>query len=110
MPGSLLVYTDEHIEMAVVKGLRKFGVDVLTCQDAGMLSATDDRHLNRAHALGRSILTKDRDFLVLHSKGFAHSGILFVPRGRSIRQIIDRAVGVHRRLTAEQMLGHIEYL
>jgi len=96
--------------MAVVNGLRKLGVDVLTCQEAGMMSATDDRHLSRAYSLGRSILTNDSDFLMLHSKGVAHSGILFIPRGRSIRQIIDRALGVHRRLTADQMAGHIEYL
>ncbi len=110
MPGPVLVYTDEHIATAVIKGLRKLGVGVLTCREAGMMSATDDRHLDRAHALSRSVLTRDSDFLRLHTKGVEHSGILFIPRGRSIREIISGTMEVYQRMTADQMRGHVEYL
>jgi len=110
MPGPVLVYTDEHIATAVVKGLRKLGVDVLTCREAGMMSAMDERHLERAHAMGRAVLTKDSDFLNLHSRGVAHSGILFIPPRRSIRQIINGTFRVHLAKAADDMLGHVEYL
>jgi predicted nuclease of predicted toxin-antitoxin system len=67
MPGPVRVYTDEHIAMAIVRGLRKLGVDVLTFRQAGMMSASDEKHLDRAHALGRAVLTRDKDFLRVHS-------------------------------------------
>ncbi len=74
------------------------------------MSAADEEHLDRAHAERRSILTRDRDFLRLHSTGVTHSGILFIPRGRSIKQVIDGVFLVHEVLTADEMLGHVEYL
>jgi len=44
--------TDEHVGRAVIRGLRQRGVDVLTVPEAGMLSASDEEHLERARAEG----------------------------------------------------------
>lgn len=41
-------YTDEHVGKAIAKGLRLRGIDVLTCQEADMISATDEEHLEFA--------------------------------------------------------------
>jgi predicted nuclease of predicted toxin-antitoxin system len=41
-------YVDEHIPSAVVEGLRHRGVEVLTVNEAEMLGARDEEHLEFA--------------------------------------------------------------
>jgi predicted nuclease of predicted toxin-antitoxin system len=67
-------YLDEHVPRAVVSGLRRRGVDVLTLQEAGMLGAEDEAHLALATQQGRVIFTQDADFLRLHATGIEHAG------------------------------------
>ena len=74
MAVQIRIYTDEHISKAVIKGLRNRGIDVLTCKEAGHLAASDNVHLDFAFHEGRVILTKDIDFLKLHTKGLKHAG------------------------------------
>jgi hypothetical protein len=50
-------YTDEHTARAVIKALRQRGADVLSVPEAGLLSARDEEHLERARAEGRVIFT-----------------------------------------------------
>jgi predicted nuclease of predicted toxin-antitoxin system len=54
-------------------------VDVLTCQEAGMLAASDKEQLAFAARTGRIVFTHDTDFLKLHSEGVAHAGIVYSP-------------------------------
>ncbi len=103
-------YTDEHVGRAVVRGLRQRGADVLTVPEAGLLSATDEEHLERARAEGRVIFTQDEDFLCLHAAGVAHAGIAYAPQGTSIGDIIRGLMLIHQLLDAEEMMGHLEYL
>lgn len=37
-------YTDEHIGNAITTALRKKGVEVQTCQEAGLLGKADEVH------------------------------------------------------------------
>ena len=110
MPGKVRVYTDEHIGSAVVSGLRRNGMDVITFREAGLAGASDEEHIERAHSEQRAVLTKDPDFISMHHSGTPHSGVLFVPHGRSTGQIIKRAVLIHRSLSAEEIAGTIRYL
>lgn len=73
-------YTDEHIALAIVAGLRQRGIDVLTTQEAGMIGASDEAQLARARAEGRVTLSQDDDFLRLHAQGLRHSGIAYAPQ------------------------------
>ena len=57
-------YVDEHVAMAVVKGLRQRGANVLTVLEAGLRGASDEEHLARAQADGCVLFTQDDDFYV----------------------------------------------
>lgn len=72
MPGKIRFYLDEHVPRAVVQGLRERGVDIKTVGEAGLLSAPDTAHLQRARAERRVIFTQDSDFLRLHAAGHPH--------------------------------------
>jgi hypothetical protein len=73
----MLLYADEDFSFPVVEELRRMGHDVLTAQEGGRTSTPDPDILDRAHALGRAVLTYNRrHFERLHRQGAAHSGIL----------------------------------
>lgn len=69
MQGKIRFSLDEHVPRAVVQGLRERGVDIKTVGEAGLLSAPDTAHLQRARAEQRVIFTPDSDFLRLHAAG-----------------------------------------
>ena len=60
---SVAFYVDEHVHGAIIQGLRRRGVDVLTVQDDGFDHNDDPILLDRALALGRVMVTQDKDFL-----------------------------------------------
>ncbi len=78
----LRFYTDEHIDFELIKQLRRYQIDVLTCQEAGLLGASDDVHLNYASDQRRLIITCDRDFVRLDATwsqlGRSHTGIVYM--------------------------------
>lgn len=103
-------YTDEHVTPAVVNGLRRRGIEVLTAKEAGMLTAPDEKLLGFAAAQGMIIFTQDDDFLRLHAAGIPHSGIIYAHQRTPIGQIIQRLTLVYQVLTPEEMQDHVEFL
>lgn len=103
-------YTDEHVPRAVVEGLRRRSIDVLSTYEAGMLGASDEAHLALATSQGRIILTQDADFLRLHARGLDHSGIVYAPQQTPIGDIIRGLVLIHQLLDAAEMHCHVEFL
>ena len=77
-------YTDEHIPSAVARELQRRDVDVLRCQDAGMVAAEDVDHLSLTTEQDRILVTRDDDFLKLHAAWMkedkSHAGIVYVQR------------------------------
>jgi len=69
MSVEIKFYTDENVPTAVVKGLQRRGVDVLSTQEAGMLGAPDEEHLALATSQGRVIFTQDDDFCACTPEG-----------------------------------------
>ncbi|MFN7117427.1 MAG: DUF5615 family PIN-like protein [Saprospiraceae bacterium] len=110
MNGVIKFYTDEHVSKAIVKGLRLRGMDVMTCQEAGMMGATDEAHLAFAESRGRVIFTQDTDFIKLHSIGQMHAGIVYAPQGRKIGDIVNDLTLIHQVLTADDMINQIEFI
>ena len=49
-------YLDEHVNPAVASGLRRRGVDVLTTQEAGMLSTSDEDYFSRYETVFRNTI------------------------------------------------------
>ncbi len=54
---------DVHVRRPVTLGLRIRGVDVLTAQEDGTARLPDDKLLDRAELLGRTLFTQDDDLL-----------------------------------------------
>jgi hypothetical protein len=103
-------YTDEHIARAIVRGLRQRGVDVLTVPEAGMLSASDEQHLERALHEQRVFFTHDHDFMRLHAAGIEHAGIVFAPREISVGDAIRGLMLVFQVLEVDDMKGKVEFI
>ena len=110
MENPVRFYTDEHVARAVVNGLRERGADVITTPEAGLLGASDEKHLEFASIEGRVLFTQDEDFLKLHAAGVEHAGIAYTPQGAAIGDIIRGLMLIQQVLNAEEMRGHIEYL
>ena len=77
MSGRIRFHCDEHIDLAIVGGLRRREIEVTTAAEAGLLGATDKQHLEFARAQGRLIITKDVDYLRLSAQGEEHCGIAY---------------------------------
>ena len=103
-------YADEHVPRAVVDGLRRRGVDVLTVPEAGTLGDPDEAHLALALRQGRVVFTQDADFLRLAAAGEPHAGLVYAPQGVAVGELVRGLVLVARVLDAGEMVGHIEYL
>ena len=104
-------HLDEHVDPAVAEGLRRRGINVTTTVEAGLTGATDEDQLRFATADARVCVTRDPDFLILHSRGIAHGGIAYWhPKRRSVGQIVLDLTLLWRIATAEEMQGRVEYL
>ncbi len=103
-------YTDEHVSKAVIDGLRRRGVDVTTVPENEMLSASDEEQLAFAASQRRVIFTQDDDFLKLAAQGHEHAGIVYAHQRTPIGEIISGLILTHSVLSAEEMMGNIEFL
>ena len=103
-------YTDEQVARAVVRGLRRRGVDVLTVPEAGTLGVSDADQLQRARDEERVIFTQDDDFLRLASEGADHAGIVDASHEHGAGEIIRGLMVIHEVLEADEMAGRVEYL
>lgn len=96
---ALRLYSDECIDARIVAGLRRRRIDILTAGEQGLLSASDAQQIERAIALGRTLVTADQDFLAIvrdmNARGKAFPGVFFIqqgtPIGEAIRNIADAA-------------------
>ena len=55
-------------------------------------------------------MTHDDDFLRLASEGASHAGIVYVPRGRSIGDIVRGLVRIARASSEEDLRQQIRFL
>ena len=56
-------HLDESVNNAIATGLRRRGLDVTTSNDVGLVSSTDEQHLEHATNADRVLVTHDDDFL-----------------------------------------------
>lgn len=103
-------YLDEHIPSAVAKGLRHRGVGVLTVNEAEMIGALDEEHLEFAHREDCVVVSHDDDFLRLAAEGVSHAGIVYVPRDRTIGDMVRGLVVLARVFSEEETEDRVEFL
>ena len=111
MADAIGFYFDEHVPLAIARGLRRRGIDCLTTQEAGNLGLGDPDQLDFATSTNRMMVTFDVDYLVLHSGGATHTGIAWaLEKKYSIGQLISKLSALHILHTTDDMLNHLEYL
>jgi hypothetical protein len=102
-------FVDQHVNGAIVTGLRRRGMDLVTAHERGLSAADDEILLAAAANEGRLMVTNDTDFLVWHSKwqaaGRSHAGIIYwhqdkLPVGEAINRILQYATFVSAALAA----------
>jgi predicted nuclease of predicted toxin-antitoxin system len=111
VPDRIRFLLDEHIQKAVVQGLKQRGADAISVQDAGRAGFSDVDQLQYAISEKRVIVTFDSDFLKLVAAGNEHTGIIWCPASKySIGQLVHRLMLAHAVLSLEAMRNHVEYL
>jgi hypothetical protein len=94
---ALHLYADACVDGRVVAGLRRRGIDLFTAGDAGLLGTPDECHLEKARSLGRVMLSRDQDFLLLAhryaTEGVPFPGLIFIQPKSTIGEVI-RAVAL----------------
>jgi predicted nuclease of predicted toxin-antitoxin system len=104
-------FFDQHIAPAVVRGLRRRGVDVLTAQEAGRCGLPDPDQLQFATAEERVVTTFDTDYLALHASSVPHAGIVRCRATKyTIGQLIQLLFLMHQVTDRDGMRNHVEYL
>lgn len=108
--AELRFYTDENTAVEIARQLRRDDVDIVTCQEAGLLGESDDVQLAYATAEGRIMITCDQDFLrmdaVYWEASQQHGGIIFL--GPDACKNIGRAVRELRALIQQVDSGTID--
>lgn len=112
---SVPLYMDHHVKAAITVGLRKRGVDVLTCAEDGTDQADDSVILERATQLGRAVFTQDDDFLVLADEWLANgrdfAGVIYAAQmGITIGQAVRDLELIAKVLEPADMKNRIEFL
>ena len=109
------IYTDVQISNAVIDGLRRRGVDVLTAVEDQRRRLSDSALLDRATELGRIVYTQDSDFVQEATKrlkrskpfsGVVHSSQLNSPIGK----IIEDLELIAKTLDPEDLISRLEFI
>ncbi len=112
---SLSLYMDQHVPLAISKGLRRRGIDVLTTQDDGTERMEDARLLDRTTELGRVLFSEDDDLLqeacTRQRTGQSFSGVIYL---HQMQCLIGQAIADLELLCKvcepSDMANRVEYL
>lgn len=110
-----LLYTDEHVPLAVIRALRRAGHDVTRAGDIFPAGTSDVTHFERALGEGRVVLTQDADFLALSARiladGGHHSGVVYWPQGTyTIGQVVRKLKQYLETTTPESRRDMVKFL
>ena len=106
---------DVHVDIAITRGLRRRGVDVLTAQEDGTARLEDTLLLDRAAALNRLLFTQDDDFLAeanrRQGEGIFFIGLLYIHQlDAVIGRCIDDLETIALASELEEYANQVRYL
>ena len=108
-------YLDQHVPVAIARGLRLRGVDIVTAYEDGNAALDDEPLLQRASALGRILVTQDDDFLAIASAwqaaGREFAGIVYAHQLRiGIGRFIADLELIAKAAEMSHLRNHVEHL
>ena len=111
------LYLDHNLHARLAPDLRQRGFDVISAQEAGMASASDEEQLAFATTEKRVVLTFDiADFATLagvwHGAGRHHAGIVVSPeiRGSAYPILLRRVLRMLNEVTADELADTLRFL
>ncbi|PYT05847.1 MAG: hypothetical protein DMF60_10705 [Acidobacteria bacterium] len=112
---SIGLYMDQHVPKAITDGLRLRGVDCLTALEDASATMDDPDLLDRATALGRPLVTSDKDLLVeanrRRTEGINFAGVIYVHSLRvSVRGCIDDLEIITKAGESEELANRVQFL
>lgn len=110
----LSAYADECVDVAIIDGLRRRGMDVVTARDRNQLHTDDEILLETATAEDRILLTNDPDFLRINTAWLStsrpHSGIVFWPQTLPIGDAVIRILGFAARTSPADAENDVAFI
>jgi hypothetical protein len=106
---------DENVILALVLGLRRRGMDVLTVQDLGKRGEDDPLLLDIAYQRDRIVLTNDQDFLSLAAERASRQE-LFAPifywpqQQRTVGELLGTVLPLAATLSYEEACSRVFFL
>ena len=112
---SIGLYIDQHVPKAITDGLRLRGVDCITALEDDASEMEDPDLLDRATALGRVLVTSDKDSLVEASKrlseGITFGGIVYThPMRVAIGACIDDLEILVKTAMPQEVINRVQFL
>jgi predicted nuclease of predicted toxin-antitoxin system len=106
------IYADENVDVAIIEGLKRRGVEVWSAIDKGRLGRSDEEQLKYAFEEGATIFTHDDDFLSLAAESeIEHCGIIYVHQQHiSIGEGIRKLKAIVETISSEEMHNRILFL
>lgn len=108
MSEQIRFYLDIHIPKAVAVALQRRGIDVVRGQDVGAEDDDGIVHLQRAATMGRVLVSRDSDFVML---GWSeqHAGVIKFSQAISMGGMITTLTEVHAVLMPAELRDRVEY-
>ncbi|KCZ70528.1 hypothetical protein ANME2D_02548 [Candidatus Methanoperedens nitroreducens] len=106
------IYADENVNVAIVEGLKRRGVEAWSAIDKGKLGLSDEEQLRYALEERATIFTHDDDFLSMVAESETeHCGIIYVHQQHlSIGECIRRLKAIVETMSPEEMHNRILFL
>jgi len=102
---------DVHVHIAITEGLRRRGVEVMTCQEAELATSPDEEILHYANSHDWVVFSQDDDFLkICSADNFEHNGLVYSHKRNSIGRIIQGLLLIYEVLERKEMVRHIEFV
>jgi predicted nuclease of predicted toxin-antitoxin system len=105
------IYADENVNVAIVEGLKRRGVEAWSAIDNGKCGLSDEEQLK--YAFGeKAIFTHDDDFLGMAAESeIEHFGIIYVHQQHlSIGDCIRKLKAIVEAMSPEEMHNRILFL
>jgi len=104
------IYVNESVNVAIVEGLKRRGVEAFSAKDAGKLGLTDEEQIEVATRNRAVIFTHDVGFLRMATEK-EHLGIIYVHQQKlSVGDCIRRLKTLVETRSPEEMCNKIKFL